>query len=105
MSGERVSIARNEAEALWRPDPIYGLDYDRTARIKAYMRGRTAKPCDEQVEAVAAILFDKSWMLKAPVSWEEWCDIAEKDSIIAEKVKRLRDRARTILEAARKAVM
>lgn len=105
MSDIEPSISEREAEALWRPDPIYGLDYDRTGRIKAYVRGRTAEPCNEQVEAVAAILFDKSWMLKAPVSWEEWCDIAEKDSIIAEKVKRFRDRARTILEAARKAVM
>ena len=71
MSDIEPSISEREAEALWRPDPIYGLDYDRTGRIKAYVRGRTAEPCNEQVEAVAAILFDKSWMLKAPVSWEE----------------------------------
>lgn len=101
-----MSIAWNEAETIYQPAPVYAAPYDRDTRIKAYVRGRTAEPCNEQVEAVAAILFDKSWMLgKAPVSWEEWCDIAEKDSIIAEKVKRFRDRARTILEAARKAVM
>lgn len=100
-----MSIARNEAETIYQPPSICSGQYDRDTRIKAYVRGRTAKPCEEQVEAVAAILFDKSWMLKSPVSWEEWCDIAEKDSIIAEKVKRFRDRARTILEAARKAVM
>lgn len=101
-----MSIARNEAETIYQPPSICSGQYDRDTRIKAYVRGRTAKPCDEQVEAVAAILFDKSWIFgKAPVSWEEWCDIAEKDSIIAQKVKRFRDRARTILEAARKAVM
>ena len=49
-----MSIAHDEAEALWRPDPIYGLDYDRTDRIKAYVRGRTAKPCEEQMEAALA---------------------------------------------------
>lgn len=85
-----MSIAWNEAEALWRPDPIYGLDYDRTGRIKAYVRGRTAKPCDEQVEAVARMLRDTfTWNhIEAP-----------------ERVEDYRNLAIEILDTARKAVM
>lgn len=105
MSGERVSIARNEAEALWRPDPIYGLDYDRTGRIKAYVRGRTAKPCDEQVEAVA----DK---LKELVTEEsitaffdtlgDWEDTMTDEQVETAAAKHF---ARILLETSRKAVM
>lgn len=54
MSDIEPSISEREAEALWRPDPIYGLDYDRTGRIRAYVRGRTAEPCEEQMEAALA---------------------------------------------------
>ena len=111
MSDIETSVSEREAEALYPTQYWEGTKTKRSFDMTtddlqdAYMRGREAEPCAEQVEAVAAILFDKSWMLKSPVSWEEWCDIAEKDSIIAEKVKRFRDRARIILEAARKAVM
>lgn len=107
-----MSIAEREAEELYPP-----RHYDNYPTVlesfyvtsddlqEAYVQGREAEPCDEQIEAVARILFDKSWVLgEAPVSWEEWCDIAEKDSIIAQKVKLFRDMARTILDAARKAV-
>lgn len=105
MSGERVSIARNEAEALWRPDPIYGLDYDRTARIKAYMRGRTAEPCDEQVEAGAIALFEKQTNFSKGVNHTEddvrdaWIHMPEISQM------RFRELARAVLDAARKAVM
>ena len=105
MSDIEPGISEREAEALWRPDPIYGLDYDRTGRIKAYVRGRTAKPCDEQVEVVAAILFEESWTNRpAPISFDEFKAIS-KDKYTDEKIEGFRRRARMLLNAARKAVM
>lgn len=99
------SVSEREAEALWLPDPIYGLDYDRTGRIKAYVRGRTAKPCDEQIEAVARILFEESWTHRpAPISFDEFKAMS-KDKYTDERIEGFRRRARMLLNAARKAVM
>lgn len=100
-----MSIAHDEAEALWRPDPIYGLDYDRTGRIKAYVRGRTAEPRNEQVEAVADKL--KELMTEESITaffdtlgdWEDTMTDGQVETAAAKHFARL------VLEAARKAVM
>ena len=100
-----MSIARNEAETIYQPAPVYAAPYDRDTRIKAYVRGRTAKPCDEQVEVVAAILFEESWTNRpAPISFDEFKAIS-KDKYTDEKIEGFRRRARMLLNAARKAVM
>lgn len=55
MSGEtKMSIAVNEAERIWQPSQVSDAPYDRDARIRAYVRGRTAEPCEEQMEAALA---------------------------------------------------
>lgn len=90
MSDEHVSIARNEAETIYQPPSICSGQYDRDTRIKAYVRGRTAKPCDEQVEAVAKYLADTS---------DGWNTLTEADR------EPFRETAAEILQAARKAVM
>ena len=56
----------------------------------AYMRGREAAPCEEQVEAVAKYLADTS---------DGWDTLAEADR------EPLRETAAEILQVARKAVM
>lgn len=100
-----MSIARNEAETIYQPPSICSGQYDRDTRIKAYVRGRTAKPCDEQVEVVAAILFEESWTNRpAPISFDEFKAIS-KDKYTDEKIEGFRRRARMLLNAARKAVM
>lgn len=105
MSDIEPSISEREAEALWRPDPIYGLDYDRTGRIKAYVRGRTAKPCDEQVEAVA----DKLKELVTEESITAFFDTLGdwEDTMTAEQVEAAAAKhfARILLETSRNAVM
>lgn len=90
MSDEHVSIARNEAETIYQPSSICSGQYDRDTRIKAYVRGRTAKPCDEQVEAVAKYLADTS---------DGWNTLTEADR------EPFRETAAEILQVARKTVM
>ncbi len=100
-----MSIARNEAETIYQPPSICSGQYDRDTRIKAYVRGRTAKPCDEQVEVVAAILFEESWTNRpAPISFDEFKAMS-KDKYTDERIEGFRRRARMLLDAARKAVM
>jgi len=100
-----MSIAWNEAETIYQPPSICSGQYDRDTRIKAYVRGRTAKPCDEQVEVIAAILFEESWTNRpAPISFDEFKAIS-KDKYTDEKIEGFRRRARMLLNAARKAVM
>lgn len=100
-----MSIARNEAETIYQPPSFCSGQYDRDTRIKAYVRGRTAKPCDEQVEVVAAILFEESWTNRpAPISFDEFKAMS-KDKYTDERIEGFRRRARMLLDAARKAVM
>lgn len=100
-----MSIAQNEAETIYQPPSICSGQYDRDTRIKAYVRGRTAKPCDEQVEVVAAILFEEPWAHRpAPISFDEFKAMS-KDKYTDERIEGFRRRARMILDAARKAVM
>ena len=100
-----MSIAWNEAETIYQPPSFCSGQYDRDTRIKAYVRGRTAKPCDEQVEVVAAILFEESWTNRpAPISFDEFKAIS-KDKYTDEKIEGFRRRAHMLLNAARKAVM
>ena len=100
-----MSIARNEAETIYQPPSICSGQYDRDTRIKAYVRGRTAKPCDEQIEEVSRILFEESWTYRpAPISFDEFKAMS-KDKYTDERIEGFRRRARMILEAARKAVM
>lgn len=100
-----MSIARNEAETIYQPPSICSGQYDRDTRIKAYVRGRTARPCDEQVEVVAAILFEESWTYRpAPISFDEFKAMS-KDKYTDERIEGFRRGARMLLDAARKAVM
>lgn len=81
-----MSIARKEArEKYWNETRLQAVML-RTA----YVAGRTAEPCKEQVEAVARVLRDTfAWNhVEAP-----------------ERVKDYHGLAREILDAARKAVM
>lgn len=105
MSDEHVSIARNEAETIYQPPSICSGQYDRDTRIKAYVRGRTAKPCDEQVEAVA----DKLKELVTEESITAFFDTLGdwEDTMTDEQVETVAAKhfARILLETSRKAVM
>lgn len=100
-----MSIARNEAETIYQPAPVYAAPYDRDTRIKAYVRGRTAEPCNEQVEAGAIALFEKQTNFSKGVNHTEddvrdaWIHMPEISQM------RFRELARAVLDAARKAVM
>ena len=106
MSGEtKMSIAVNEAERIWQPSQVYDAPYDRDARIRAYVRGRTAEPCEEQIEAVADKL--KELMTEESITaffdtLGDWEDTMTDEQVEAAAAKHF---ARLVLEAARKAVM
>ena len=81
-----MSIAENEArEEFWNE---YGLQA--VMLRTAYVAGRTAEPCREQVEAVAKYLADTSG---------GWNTLTEADR------EPFRETAAEILQVARKAVM
>jgi len=81
-----MSIAENEArEEFWNE---YGLQA--IMLRTAYVTGRTAEPCKEQVEAVAKYLADTS---------DGWNTLTEADR------EPFRETAAEILQVARKAVM
>lgn len=106
------SISEREAEKqyptqYWEGYPLIKKSFDCTTDDlqDAYMRGREAEPCKEQVEAVARILFEESWTYRpAPISFDEFKAMS-KDKYTDEKIEKFRRRARMILDAARKAVM
>lgn len=111
MSDIELSVSEREAEELY---PTQYWDGTKMVKIlksdtddlqDAYMRGREAKPCAEQVEVVARILFEESWSYRpAPISFDEFKAMS-KDKYTDERIEGFRRRARMILEAARKAVM
>lgn len=81
-----MSIARKEArEKYWNETRLQAVML-RTA----YVAGRTAEPCDEQVEAVAKYLADTS---------DGWTTLTEADR------EPFRETAAEILQVARKTVM
>lgn len=81
-----MSVAENEArEEFWNE---YGLQA--VMLRTAYVAGRTAEPCKEQVEAVAKYLADTS---------DGWNTLTEADR------EPFRETAAEILQVARKAVM
>lgn len=81
-----MSVAENEArEEFWNE---YGLQA--VMLRTAYVAGRTAEPCEEQVEAVAKYLADTS---------DGWNTLTEADR------EPFRETAAEILQVARKAVM
>lgn len=81
-----MSIAENEArEEFWNE---YGLQA--VMLRTAYVAGRTAEPCKEQVEAVAKYLADTS---------DGWNTLTEADR------EPFRKTAAEILQVAREAVM
>ena len=81
-----MSVAENEArEEFWNE---YGLQA--VMLRTAYVAGRTAEPCKEQVEAVAKYLADTS---------DGWDTLTEADR------EPFRETAAEILQVARKAVM
>lgn len=109
MNGEHVSVAQREADEAYpiHPKSVMDDDYLQSAfeavQNAAYVRGRTAEPCGEQIEAVARILFEEPWRKgEAPMSFDEFAAIP--DGIVQEKVGRLKGVARMMLEAAREAV-
>lgn len=99
-----MSVARTEAERIYRPAAPHDAPYERKARVNAYVRGRTAEPCEDQVKAVAKILFEEPWRSGDPVmTFEELVELV--GGYTDEHVDRFMRPARMILEAARKAVM
>lgn len=106
MSTEtQMSIAVDEAERIWQPSPAYAAPYDRDARIEAYVRGRTAEPREEQIDAVADKL--KELMTEESITelfdtlghWESTMTDEQVETAAAKHF------ARALLEEARKAVM
>lgn len=106
-----MSIVRDEAERLY---PIHRAGDDRAGFIQpaidvlsqnAYAKGRTAEPCEEQVEAGAIALFEKQTNFSKGVNHTEddvrdaWIHMPEINQM------RFRELARAVLDAARKAVM
>ena len=86
-----MTVAENEArEEFWNE---YGLQA--VMLRTAYVAGRTAEPCKEQIEAVTRLLWEDSRNL------EPFEEVADAPEIIDE----YRRWASTLLEAARKAVM
>ena len=112
MSDIESSISEREAEnqyptRYWDGYPGVKESFDCTTDDlqDAYMRGREAEPCAEQVETVARILFEESWTRRpAPISFDEFKAMS-KDKYTDERIEGFRRRARMILDAARKAVM
>ena len=105
------SISEREAEQQYPTQYWEGTKIKRSFDMTtddlqdAYMRGREAEPCAEQIEAVARILFEESWTRRpAPISFDEFKAMS-KDKYTDERIEGFRRRARMILEAARKAVM
>lgn len=99
-----MSIAKTEAERIYQPATICNGPYDRETRIRAYVRGRTAKACERQIDAVAAYLFNRSWMMGAPpCTWGEF--IEQCGGRDEPHVRKFLKEAKMILEIARKAVM
>lgn len=105
------SISEREAEHQYPTQYWEGTKIKRSFDMTtddlqdAYMRGREAEPCDEQVEAVARILFEESWTYRpAPISFDEFKAMS-KDKYTDERIEEFRRRARMILESARKEVM
>ena len=81
-----MTVAENEArEEFWNE---YGMQA--VMLRTAYVAGRTAEPCKEQVEAVAKYLADTS---------DGWNTLTEADR------EPFRETAAEILQVARKAVM
>ena len=90
------SVSEREAEQQYPTQYWEGtrvkkiLDLDTDDLQDAYMRGREAEPCKEQVEAVAKYLADTS---------DGWNTLTEADR------EPFRETAAEILQVARKAVM
>lgn len=96
MSDIEPSISEREAEKQYPTRYWEGTRVKRQFDVTtddlqdAYIRGREAEPCEEQVEAVAKYLADSS---------DGWDMLTEDDR------KLFRETAAEILQVARKAVM
>lgn len=86
----KMSIAEREAENAGPECAFQRLRLDMDDVRDAYIAGRTAEPCKEQVEAVAKYLADTS---------DGWNTLTEADR------EPFRETAAEILQVARKAVM
>lgn len=105
------SVSEREAEDLYPTQYWEGtrvkkiLDLDTDNLQDAYMRGREAEPCAEQMEAGAIALFEKQTNFSKGVNHTEddvrdaWIHMPEINQM------RFRELARAVLDAARKAVM
>ena len=105
------SVSEREAEKMYPTQYWEGTKIKRSFDMTtddlqdAYMRGREAEPCAEQVEVVARILFEESWTyMPSPISFDEFKAMS-KDKYTDERIEGFRRRARMLLNAARKAVM
>lgn len=87
-------VAMREADRVYQKPTMCSGPYDREPRVRAYVRGRTAGPCDEQVEAVAVRLAE---ILDGRSC--RWGDIPAEDR------HRYEWMAGDVLAVARKAVM
>ena len=105
------SVSEREAEDLYPTQYWEGTKTKRSFDMTtddlqdAYMRGREAEPCEEQVEAGAIALFEKQTNFSKGVNHTEddvrdaWIHMPEINQM------RFRELARAVLDAARKAVM
>lgn len=51
-----MSIARLEAESIYQPPTICSGQYDREARVRAYIVGRLAKASEAEIEDAATVI-------------------------------------------------
>lgn len=103
-----MGIAQQEANQLY-PDEILSTSCmivdDKSGDRDIYIAGRTADPCEEQVEAGAIALFEKQTNFSKGADHTEedvrdaWTHMPEINR------KRFRELALAVLDAARKTVM
>lgn len=106
----KMPISEQEAEQQYPTQYWEGTKIKRSFDMTtddlqdAYMRGREAEPCAEQVEAVARMLFEKPWREgELAMTFDEY--VEARHGFTEEYVAKYMNVARMLLDAARKAVM
>ena len=99
-----MGIAEREAENAGPECAFQRLRLDMDDVRDAYIAGRTAEPCKEQVEAVARMLFEEPWRKgELAMTFDEY--VEARRGFEDEHAAKYMSVARMLLEAAWKAVM